>query len=734
MVTMATLAVAAPAHADEIPTIIVGELGPDRELPLGSNFYLKVPTKGEVDAVVGAFVRAANLPFGARGGVTCADVAKQLGELRPAANDTDTMKIEKQPAGRFVTNEVWTGASHEYQAYMLGASEKQEDGKGFELLVPETPFFRPGAHYCLVLYKKERKAVDPAALTSALSTLSEQWACPGKDKPAELSKCQEDALGAFSRAVDHRYNRIDGEAIEEVKGAIGKLVSIAANVGGIKSKVRGLLNGWGVEVPSTLYAEPLVPSNTAFGGMMLAVDIKKDGKVIEPANPLASMTFALLQKNNELRLETSGGERPAGTRAYEYYRPVDSGAEAKRVRYVQFKRDFKSIEVAEDLTGKTHLPPIKLDLGTLTLPGSSLSLLDLLELGRGRVAISSGKYAPIAKLHESLLGRALEARSLERGKLPEFPVGSDDFRNLGALTAHIDELRHVMEIGLKASEASTSVGTDHFVYAQLGRWLKTLLQSCEKIQDAEWKTHTITEGNEVKRVSSCREKAGDGAAPWPGFLNDEHGEHDPLNVLNSNLRTLINNAELWNANVKIVQSAKQKPGFESKATWVSARVALTKDTWIGHYVTPVIGGAVLMNAKDPFLVQYAGVQIFFWPNPADEPMWTNGAREDFLRFFSIEAGLGLATESFGPAGRYHGIAGGSLPPLFLGLGLQPLPYTSVSMGMAVLSAKQTTLPQESPAAFASLYLSASLQGNIPDLIAAALGKARQSTTTGFVAK
>jgi hypothetical protein len=188
-----------------------------------------------------------------------------------------------------------------------------------------------------------------------------------------------------------------------------------------------------------------------------------------------------------------------------------------------------------------------------------------------------------------------------------------------------------------------------------------------------------------------------------------HLRPDELQALANDLQAMVDQGAGW---------ADRKAGLgsttvrtEPRRTIAKAPIRFNQRSWVFSYLTPVVGYASL---EDSFTTSFAGVQLHFWPNPVDEPLWSHG-RSDWRRAFALEVALAPKVASFGPDNRYTGISG-SIPPLFIGFALHPLPYTSISGGRVVLGKRASALPAEEPQLDCQWYLGLSVQANIPDLV------------------
>jgi hypothetical protein len=208
------------------------------------------------------------------------------------------------------------------------------------------------------------------------------------------------------------------------------------------------------------------------------------------------------------------------------------------------------------------------------------------------------------------------------------------------------------------------------------------------------------------------------AGPVPGFSDAENGhlagwlaarnvDHGAVDQISKALNKMWNTRDTWDRKQSaLLLTTKSR---ETTAV-VSTQIGFDQKTWLFSYVTPVVGYAELRYS---FSVFYMALQLHFWPNPTNEPMWTHGMR-DFRRFFALEGGIAPTGSSFGPDNRYSGP--GPIPPLFLGIAVHPIPYTSVTAGEALFEVRNSTLPAEKAHFDHALFIGLNVQVNIPDLI------------------
>jgi hypothetical protein len=95
-------------------------------------------------------------------------------------------------------------------------------------------------------------------------------------------------------------------------------------------------------------------------------------------------------------------------------------------------------------------------------------------------------------------------------------------------------------------------------------------------------------------------------------------------------------------------------------------------------------------------------------------LWSNGFASDWSRSFALELGFAPNVSSFGPDKRFAGYSG--FPPVFGGVALHIIPYTSLSFGGVLLDRKGSSLAEERPHATLKPYLGLNVQFNIPEYV------------------
>jgi hypothetical protein len=180
------------------------------------------------------------------------------------------------------------------------------------------------------------------------------------------------------------------------------------------------------------------------------------------------------------------------------------------------------------------------------------------------------------------------------------------------------------------------------------------------------------------------------------------------------LHDLVQEDQTWRAaKEKLLDESRRVVTVTSTAP-TSLRVSFASKTWVFSYLTPIIGYAGVARTDESFGLFYLGAQLHFAPNPVDDVLWSHGVTaRDLRRAVALELGVAPTGKAFGPDARFSGPGG--LPPIFLGLAVHIVPYTSLSVGALLTDRKRSTLAQEDPHLAVSPYVGVTLQLNLPDL-------------------
>lgn len=711
-------------RADDIPSITLSDAGPNRPLPLGQSFYLTGTPAAGAKAVYPVFVRYSYAPWGIRKGVGikgCTQVREALSNL-----NSDPKAVFSK-TGAIAIDDLWgkpnTPEAAEdfdwllkyHQAYLPGvwtrpASESGKDPVTYKVLIPGDRFFRTDASYCLLIYQEGTSLKAANAVTEAVS-----------DFITSLQKCTAPSStikSAPTPCVDAAYQTYE-DAIRKILSAAGKTDSSA-----ILPKIHDLIShaGGPFDVAiidkfnyMTQYWSEFVQA--ADSGKYLALGNPSQG------DPLAAVLIGLLANEGKQVIavvetdknkDTDKNKEKSGIAFY--------SADGKvRISHIWLSSDFSSIVVANS---NSPIKPedrreLKIDLSKLLLPDSEVSALELLEWTHGRVLLS-GSYTRFLDFGDLFLN---EIRELSRqGALL-------DNSRLGPLIEIRNRLQALSELVLMAlrvdhdtPETARSIDArPQTILAQTGRWLRQQLRAC----------------NPTQQYFACRPTNPATPYPpvhdlvwfWPHYANITD---NPLNWMAAKLTEYINASDKWYATVIDLQQLLAVTVVNIAARQPEIVVQGGQQSWLFNYITLTTGFNCILDATQPFWLHQAGLQIYFWPNLFEEPMWTNGIY-DFRRLVFLEVGVGSSIGPFGPEGRFSGPPGinalSPVPPFFLGAGLQLLPYTSLSAGVAFIGRRSSTLTQEETVFRASPYIGLSVQVNIPDAIKF-LSKSKSFEQTG----
>lgn len=338
-----------------------------------------------------------------------------------------------------------------------------------------------------------------------------------------------------------------------------------------------------------------------------------------------------------------------------------------QVKAIQLLDDGRSIRIASS-RAPTGAQARVLTTTTDTLEiADGLTLYDLIELGNRRIRVDKDWIS----LKE--LGDGVSQVGLERWT-------ADDTAFLVAAHAQLKRLADFVDLstsGLtcaprKYSATETEQSLDA-IRRQLGDWL-----ACQKADAAA--------------IETMREQ----------------------------LAALITEDQAWRATKdKVVATTRRIVTLTTTAP-TPLQVSFESSTWVFSYVTPIVGYAGVLRPDESFGLFYLGAQIHLDPNPVDDVPWRNGVTtKDLRRALALELGVAPYRSTFGPDMRFGGP--GSLPPLFVGAALHVLPYTSITIGSAIVERRNSTLREEEPHTVFAPYLGFTIQLNVPDLIRNATG-------------
>lgn len=201
-----------------------------------------------------------------------------------------------------------------------------------------------------------------------------------------------------------------------------------------------------------------------------------------------------------------------------------------------------------------------------------------------------------------------------------------------------------------------------------------------------------------------------------------------VDELSQKLKNLTNQLGLLAGNLDgLVPKARAEISAKyALAPNISPTLSVSERGYFDSFVTGFQGVAFgAYENGQAMVVPYAGAQVFFWPNPVSEPMWSNG-RDDLRRIVGIEYGVKETTGNFGPGERYSGLIPGKLPMMFVGGVFQLIPYTVVSGGASFATYRRSTLPTEQAQFRASWYVGAAVDLNFLGFIRERMGRTKEA--------
>jgi hypothetical protein len=670
--------------AGEIVTVTLDADGPDKEMPLGTSFYLQGPVEADAKEVYVVVVRTSwpllNL--------WSAD-QDRCSELQKLGAPPELEKVSRHA----LTRQLWPSDKDWWNepALVLGPWRRKEGTteQQYKLLIPSDSLFRQGASYCLLSYvKQSSKKSDVVNFRTRLLELGERVRhCIGNDEsPAKQTTCTSTEATNLESALTADFKDLPAQAIKDawlairgakVKGSDGELTGLldAALAFSIKSRkltnTTGTWEAYATYGPDgTLYAvptppppppDPLPPGATP--GQRAAWAVR------------AAAAAADLPKDESFGLPFVVADRLAAQGELGRLDPGYKFANSVVTRLGMKDDHTFLVEVNEATPGAAPAPALKsvaVPAASLLLPDSQLSLEDGLRFADGFIEID-GEYVAI--------------RNLARGKLATLQPGADG----NFSQQQIDDVAAVR--------------------AALEAW-DTLLSSVDKANR--------TPGDERNAARALRAMV----AHVPSAMFAE------LRRRVSSLTTLLQEYErsekAWNAAPQVIRE-KTTITWQAVSYRVDRRTGLTQQRWFDTYFTPVVGRAMVFGRSANFGEWYTGLQFFAYANAINEPMWTNGC-DDLRRLIGVELAAIPKTGSFGPNGRFSRDEDVGLAWM-LGAVLQPLPYTTVSGGGVWISERESRLAAENPSAHFAWYVGLAVQANVPGIIRT-LANPATATTNG----
>ncbi|MGK3963709.1 hypothetical protein WMF38_05980 [Sorangium sp. So ce118] len=708
-----------------IPSIALTEAGPDKEIPTSGAFYLTGKIPAQVHGVHVVFVRAAYPFLGLGERRSCAEVANALGRDN-LAKDNGKLLLETL-TGIQPIEKIWTlTGTHDpstydalntwQEAYVpppwlrpTSEEEKKKPSESYAVLVSEPRFFRPGATYCMFTYEKhlidknDRDRVrskiwkyqklraaclaDPNPGTcnaSANEALGCDLRCLGS-KPEGGASCKYLEQQAKTPAPSFTCSEPDpgkkGEALN--KAVRERLVADAERIVGLDASFDKSLQ---VAPTPKLLATPWQPSSSfapiehdALSRLILEGLFIK-GIVHRQVNPRG--------KNCAARPPAPPPDPGAGACGVEYY---TRGGDL--IRSLWLRPDFEEIQVAARRAPKAvEVKKIPLPASDIPVDGG-INLADILRLARGQIRVGDG-YLTFQgagglkdKSIEPVTSRIAEVLEKE-GDLPA------DLPSLQSLQQHVEALRTAVQHACDKKTSSPSIAQaaelapEDAVRAFAGHWL-----------DGE-------------ALSGCTSYTSPPPPPAPGAPAPP-GPDNFLRSLSTTLLEYDRAVKSWRDNQEAIANQWKEIRVESPRRQVEVASRFTQQTYVETYMTPFLGYAWAVKPGTDFDIPYVGIHVTAFPDPVAEPMWSNG-RRDWRRLPALELGVAVSSPSYGDGGRFSGPWG--LPPLFVGISHQFIPWVTASGGVVLMQYRRTTLSTERAEIYSSFYLAFTAQLNFVNII------------------
>jgi hypothetical protein len=715
-----------------IPVVTVDQYGPSPKPQLDSAFFLEGNVDADVKKVAAAFVRYSYNPWDIGPGFDCTDIGRALtnpkedvifGGARNATvadawsspDAAQALQAAKPDAGApktaapsaqqnlysrllgtwgFRPDDVYITASWGNPAAGTSASDAGAPDAGpptFKILVPPD-FFVTGARYCMFVYEQKPGAKAGAfdgivqTLGSEIEAAASPSTCGTKDSATDCTtKIQtgvDAAVDKASAAIQPMLGAtapdLRADVTHDLSGPAADLTNRAQAVVAFAK----LLGGWAAQriaLPDSAGSDLIPASAFEPKGHPGASAWKKGAP--SPPELLATLIARLLVGG---AFEVGAGKQDIAVTA--------DGFVVTRLGITQ---DLSAVVVG----GKTEHANVAVSFDSLyPFTGSKVSVLDLIKLSQRSLRTNVGASPPNYVGFDDLPG------VLRNDANP-----SHASADLTTVFASLKEWRRLVD--WSGPWDGSKSGPEPFVHGLLAPWLLNVLPPCTASLVATYAPQNAvcvgTTGADGRGFQPA------GTAPDAGVTPEQLQSGSFFSLFGQSIDDW-NRAQTRYADAQktFLAKAKGKVSVVTQAT--SLTLEMTQKTFFTTYLTPFVGYASYLTTSKSFAEPYGGIEVYAYPNPIDEPMWTNGS-SDFRRFFSVELGITTQPTGFGPGNRYAPINGG-IPPFFIGLGIQPLPYVTGSLGCAFLGVRSNEVPQAATEMIEALYGGISVQGNVPDLV------------------
>ena len=700
----------APAHAaDAIPVVKVTPAGPDRMIPLDSPFYLTGEVAANVQRVQAFVVRKKKPWLLSQGeGPSCSEVGSQLTKLR---GGQDGRALDAIAPGVRLTSNIWD--THADYSVLVPpnaeptnppaaddtapASGGKSPQRQFTILVVnEESFFLPGSSFCVLLWAQTvSRDEDTATLADLLiARARKNEACAHKDTATLQNECRDDLEDERDADLKQALTKVSPDKQATFLSRVMTFEEHAFDLVVAPKRMEAIATSWSTtttpSAPAPIFQRPGVPLRLRYTPPP-DTEAKRD-ITRKPPESDADYEDRVRRRDENLALEALARATVLLLAHHGALLPMASDDAPLRYYSLDGKIRVEKIDFLADgrfrVTGPTGTsPPLTIDAKKLRLSGSDFTLNDLFVLMEGSVPLGE-RLLPVTEIP------SLRAQIAQDGS-------ESTVKTLSEAAAAL--LRFDRLLARMFAEETDTHGTPERALRDLATFLRLRVRPCRAQDLATW---------------GFRGDCGpaDSKASWPGYAKGQ----SPLGLLGDQIEKFLEASAAWSARETALAIVTETYDESSLVRPIPTKVEFSQDLWVFSYVTPVIGRAVALNPDFP--LSYAAVQVHFVPNLVESPQWSGAFPREFLRAFALEFGMATGTGSFGPDGRFQGW--GTLPPLFAGLAVHIIPYTSLTFGAAIFERVSTVVPAEKPRLFVGKYVGFNVQINIPDAVLAVKGRGK----------
>ncbi|MCE9666337.1 hypothetical protein LY474_00810 [Myxococcus stipitatus] len=710
-VLAAGLAAPGIVHAADIDKVEIGPAGPKAPLPVRKSFYMEGDVPPSVMEVWPVFVRYQRSPFGARVfEFNEADDCQQVRNALVLDTNPKSTPLGKK-TGRIEVDELWQSNPRDpifsdlrwdHDAYVPSGWKRppEEEGKSarFSVLISAPDFFTEGSHYCLFLY---RKVTETREDFETVRTLALRYAARRRDQNAGRpdTTCQSDPATCLDEELTKELGRELSQKLnlDEQDSTAERMQSINE----LKHYVRTKL----VTAVEALTRAPNVV-NTALTNWSQLLTLHENVRGWRPSGDFLSIQDDALARAIAKLLVENGKELRWNGTAFIY--------NTLTVTHLRIRADLEGIVFASSASPAkpSDFDDVDIDLTGVPVLGTELSLRDVLEYGAARIRTENSYEDAVVVAARAKTSMGLET---DHNEMFLLELKSDDETFIQDLQARINALtqfeqraREACQRAGKTPRAASLRSTEQEILALLGEWISRQVLT----------QPTPTPDSGTKRPEMACPSVKDESRLWPSAIVANVDEQSTersgaLKLLGDSLQSYVAAVKNWRESERESVLRIANTRIETPVVTEAGDVPLTQTSYVEQYITPFLGYGYLPaeNIKSAARISF-GIELTAYPNPVNDPMWSNGKR-DWSRAFALQ--LGVLTAPFGPQERLG--APPDLPaPFFAALAFHLAPWTSISYGAAFVGERRSTLSQEQPRWLVTHFVSIGVQLNIPGLI------------------